>query len=84
MIYQTGFTQGQPSGQNQLHSFNPLTTSVPHHMETSQLLYMETELTGFFMMGEIGSQWIKGLKKRVTHFTDKPNSIFITPKHDFH
>ena len=33
---------------------NPLTTSVPHYIETSQLICMENQLTGFYMMGSIG------------------------------
>ena len=33
---------------------NPLTTNVPHHIETSQLICIENQLTGFYMMGNIG------------------------------
>ena len=33
---------------------NPLTTSVPHHIETSQLTCNANQLTGFYMMGKIG------------------------------
>ena len=33
---------------------NPLTTSVPHHIETSQLICNANQLTGFYMMGNIG------------------------------
>ena len=35
-------------------SINPLTTSVPHHIETSQLICIANQLTGFCMMGNIG------------------------------
>ena len=35
-------------------SLNPLTTNVPHHIETSQLIYIANQLTGFYMMGNIG------------------------------
>ena len=35
-------------------SFNPLTTNVPHHIETSQLIWNANQLTGFYMMGNIG------------------------------
>ena len=35
-------------------SINPLTTSVPHHIETSQLIYDANQLTGFHMMWNIG------------------------------
>ena len=36
---------------------NALTTSVPHHKETSQLIFIAsiaTQLAGFYMMGNIG------------------------------
>ena len=33
---------------------NPLTINVPHHIETSQLICSENQLTGFYMMGDIG------------------------------
>ena len=34
--------------------FNPLTTNVPHHVETSQLICNINQLTGFYIMGNIG------------------------------
>ena len=34
--------------------FNPLTTNVPHHIETSQLICIANQLTGFYIMGIIG------------------------------
>ena len=33
---------------------NPLTTDVSHHIETSQLICNEYQLTDFYMMGNIG------------------------------
>ena len=36
---------------------NPLTTNVPHHIETSQLIFIAgiaTQLACFYMMGNIG------------------------------
>ena len=33
---------------------NPLTTYIPHHTETSQLIYNANQLTGFYMMKNIG------------------------------
>ena len=33
---------------------NPLTTNVPHHIETSQLICSANQLTGFYMMENIG------------------------------
>ena len=33
---------------------NPLTTNVPEHIETSQLICIANQLTGFFIMGDIG------------------------------
>ena len=33
-------------------SINPLTTNVPHHTETSQLIFSANQLTGFYMMGK--------------------------------
>ena len=35
-------------------TFDPLTTNVPHHIETSQLISNANLLTGFYMMGNIG------------------------------
>ena len=40
---------------------NPLTTIVPHLIETSQLICIANQLTGFFMMWKIGRSWIKRL-----------------------
>ena len=34
--------------------FKPLTTNDPYHIETSQLICIENQLTGFYMMGNIG------------------------------
>ena len=33
---------------------NQLTTNVPHHIETSQLICNANQLNGFYMMGNIG------------------------------
>ena len=33
---------------------NLLTINVPHHIETSQLICIANQLTGFYMMGNIG------------------------------
>ena len=33
---------------------NVLTSNVPHHTETSQLILIANELTGLYMMGNIG------------------------------
>ena len=41
--------------------FNPLTTNVPHHIETSQLICRANQLTSFYMMGNIGRQWVNML-----------------------
>ena len=35
-------------------SFIPLTINVPHHIETSQLICIADQLTGFYMMRNIG------------------------------
>ena len=35
-------------------SFNPLTTNVPHHIETSQLICNANQLTGSYMIGNVG------------------------------
>ena len=35
-------------------AINPLTTNAPHHIENSQLICIANELTGFYMMGNIG------------------------------
>ena len=33
---------------------NPLTTNAPHHRHTSQMICSANQLTGFYMMGNIG------------------------------
>ena len=33
---------------------NPLMINVPHHIETCQLISNGNQLTGFYMMGDIG------------------------------
>ena len=38
---------------NLLINFNPLTTNVLHQIETSQLICITNQLTGFYMMGNI-------------------------------
>ena len=37
-----------------LRLINPLMTNVPHHIASSQLIYSANQLTGFYMMGNIG------------------------------
>ena len=32
---------------------NPLTTNVPYHIETGQLICNTNQLTGFYMMGNV-------------------------------
>ena len=36
-----------------LYPFNPLTTNVPHHIETSQLICNANQLTGFYMIWKL-------------------------------
>ena len=40
---------------------NPLATSVSHHIETSQLICIADQLSGFYMMGNIGRDWVKAI-----------------------
>ena len=47
-IYKSG------GAENQFLLFNPLTTNVPHHIEISQLTCITNQLTGFYMMENIG------------------------------
>ena len=35
-------------------NINPLTTNVPYHIETSPLICIANQLTGFYMVGNIG------------------------------
>ena len=35
-------------------SVNPLTANAPHHIDTSQLIFNSNQLTGFYIMGNIG------------------------------
>ena len=36
------------------HNLNPLKTTISHYIETSQLICTVNQLTGFYMMGNIG------------------------------
>ena len=38
--------------------FNPLTASVPHHVETRKLICRTNQLTGFYMVWNIDRYWI--------------------------
>ena len=38
---------------------NPLPNNIPHHIETSQLIFNANQLTGFYMMASIGREWSK-------------------------
>ena len=42
------------TGKQACNFINPLTTNVPHHTETSQLIYNANQLTDFYRMGNIG------------------------------
>ena len=42
-----------------IRSVNPLTTNVPQHIETSQLMCIANQLTGFYMMWSIDRSWGK-------------------------
>ena len=42
--------------------FNTLTTNVPHHIETNQLICNANQLIDFYMMGNIGRSWDKILE----------------------
>ena len=37
---------------------DPLTTNVPHHIETGQCIYNANQSTSFYMMGSISRQWV--------------------------
>ena len=49
--------------------FNPLTTSVPHHIETTQLICFANQLTGFYMMRNTGLQWVKTTLSDLNHYS---------------
>ena len=53
---------GSPSAKfslDGLNSFNPLTTNILLHIETIQSICIANQLTGFYMMGNIGRLWVK-------------------------
>ena len=37
-----------------IQNVNPLTANISQHIETSQLIWYANQLTGFYMMGNIG------------------------------
>ena len=37
---------------------NRLTTNIPYYIETSQLICIANQPTGFYVMGNIGCQWV--------------------------
>ena len=45
---------GNLKGDRNENQLNPLTTSVPHHIETSQMICRADQLNGFYVMGNIG------------------------------
>ena len=49
MFCNVAFLQGRVIG-----VVNPLTTNVPYHIETSQLICRANQLASFYMMGNIG------------------------------
>ena len=55
-------------------TFNPLTTNVPYHTETSPLICNANQLIGFYMMGNIGRNGLRlralqqKLKDKVAHY----------------
>ena len=52
-LHRCGKTR-QPLRKMMTELFNPLTTSIPHHIENSQLNCYTNLLTGFYMIGKIG------------------------------
>ena len=57
-------------------------TSVPYHIETSQLIYRAYQLTGFYMMGNTGCYCIKN-KNYTWCLTCKLFVVTISSKHLF-
>ena len=60
LYYLIGFTIkyiGDP--EPEIKYINPLMINVPYHIETSQLICVGNQLTGFYMMGEISCSWVK-------------------------
>ena len=54
--------------------FNPLTTIGPHHIEASQLICIANQLTGFYMMWNIGHKLVQNNEK--SQLLKRPNSYF--------
>ena len=44
--------------------FNRLTTNVPDHIETSQLICNANQLTGYYMIGNTVRQWVKKINPK--------------------
>ena len=44
-------------------AFNLLTTNVSHHIETSQLICIPNQLTGFYILKNIDRLWFKMKQK---------------------
>ena len=60
---------------NKLHRFkkvffNPLTTDVPQHIETSQLICYANQLPGFYMMGTLAVN-----RLRLSNVTQKNDGV---------
>ena len=53
-VNQTYILSSKYGGTDLMLLFNPLTTNVPLHLETSLLICNANQLTGFYMMGYIG------------------------------
>ena len=61
-------------------SINILTTSVPHHIETSQLICYANQLTGFYMSGTMlfsGVRVFKGVFRTLSNISDDSKKLFF-------
>ena len=61
---------------------NPLTTNVPHHIETSQLICYANHLTGFYIRAALALNGLKNFSKFAYNFPcEKINFSLIHPTH---
>ena len=58
-------------------SINPLTTNVPHHIETSQLICIANQLTGFYMKGTLVVNGLRIASVNVTKFVGNCGFVHI-------
>ena len=63
--------------------FNPLTTTAPHHIETSQLICSANQSTDFYMMGSTGRLWVNVNFELILYQMKHINQMLLIWAHNY-